>query len=238
MQNGKFDRVEMVHKVEFKRDVNSAVMGDLHEAPRLSNVVTLHVGDTEKEIELITTYQRSSIKSLVDRLSALIGEEEIKIYRGLITDYGLQKFRELPRSKYQEVKATLEDRIDLASKPSAESLAPLAKAKPSAVPTPHSHGVLPCMACAEKTISFTRLQRTARFQLCALIACLAACGWLLYKVQAPADHDSSVAKDDKCYIAGKAYSLGHVERSRGRAMECVGQIGDAPAMWLDANRGK
>lgn len=213
-------------------------MGDLHEAPRLSNVVTLHVGDREKEVELITSYQRSNIKALVDTLAALIGDDDMKIYRGLITDYGLQKFKELPRSKYQEVKATLEGRIDQAGKPPTASFRTIAAPEPAPAAVPHSHAALPCMACAEKTINFTRLQRTARLQLGALIACLAACGWLLYKVQAPADHDSSVAKDDKCYIAGKAYSLGHVERSRGRAMECVGQIGDTPAMWLDASRGR
>lgn len=228
----------MADKVEFKRNVNSAVMGDMYEGPRLSNVVTLHVGDQEKEIELITPYQRSNIKTLVDKLAALTGDEEIKIYRGFITDYGLQKFKELPRSKYQEVKATLETRIEQAGKAPDEAMAAFSIAKSIQLAAHHSHTDGPCLACTEKAISFTRLQRTARLQLGALIACLAACGWLLYKVQAPADHDSSVAKDDKCYIAGKAYSLGHVERSRGRAMECVGQIGDTPAMWLDASRGR
>lgn len=228
----------MSENIEFKRRVGQAVIGNVNEAPRLSNVVTLNVGDREKEVELITPYQRTSIKSLVDHLAALTGNEATTIYRGLITDYGLQKFKELPRSKYQEVKATLEAQIGKAGNPPAEPLADLAVPKPIQVAPHQSHATAPCLACVEKTISFTRLQRTARLQLGALIACLAACGWLLYKVQAPANHDSSVAKDDKCYIAGKAYSLGHVERSRGRSMECVGQIGDTPAMWLDANRGR
>lgn len=228
----------MVDRVEFKRNINSAVMGDLNEAPRLSNVVTLHVGDKEKEVELITSYQRSNIKLLVDKLAVLIGDEEIKIYRGLITDYGLQKFKELPRSKYQEVKATLEARIKQASKSPVEPFFDVARDKPVQLAPQHSGTAAPCLACAEKSISFTRLQRTARFQFAALIACLAACGWLLYKAEAPTDHDASLAKDDKCYIAGKAYSIGYVERSRSRAMECVGQMGDMPAMWLDANRGR
>ncbi|QYG09020.1 hypothetical protein [Janthinobacterium sp. PAMC25594] len=227
----------MVDKVEFKRDVNSAVMGNMNEAPRLSNVVTLHVGDKEKEIELITSYQRSNIKSLVDRLAALVGDEEIKIYRGLITDYGLQKFKELPRSKYQEVKAILEGRIDEATTPLPLPLAPPSVAEPNPVTIHHSHTALPCLACAEKSLSFSRLQRTARFQLAALITCLIACGWLLYKEQPPfADHDASTAKEEKCYIAGKAYSIGHIERSRGRGMECVGPAGELPSMWLPENR--
>ncbi|WP_156894709.1 hypothetical protein [Janthinobacterium sp. 1_2014MBL_MicDiv] len=220
----------MVDKVEFKRNINSAVMGDLNEAPRLSNVVTLHVGDKEKDVELITSYQRTNIKLLVDRLAALIGVEEIKIYRGLITDYGLQKFKELPRSKYQEVKAILEARIEDASTPAALPATPFIGAKSNpAVPHP-VHTVLPCIACVEKSLSFSRLQRTSRFQLAALIACLSACAWLLYKVQA----DVSPAKDGKCYIAGKAYSVGHVERTRGKAMECVAPLGNTPAMWLEA----
>lgn len=228
----------MSSKNEFSGDVGQAIFGNLNESPRLSNVVTLHVGEKEKPVNLITPYQRSSIKLLVDELAMLSGDEDMKIYRGLITDYGLNRFKELPRSKYQEVKAILEQRIDQASKPPAEPIYPIAAPGAAPMAASHPHAVLPCMACAEKTISFTRLQRTAHLQLGALIACLVTCGWLLYKIQAPADHDSSVGKDEKCYIAGQAYSIGHVERSRGRAMECVGQMGDMPAMWLDANRGR
>lgn len=226
----------MSEKFEFKREVGQAVIGNVNEAPRLSNVVTLHVGDKEKEVELITSYQRSNIKLLVDRLASLIGDEDVKIYRGLITDYGLQRFKELPRSKYQEVKTTLEQRIEEAGKPLVD--APTSTAKSPKATAHHAHTALPCIACAEKTMSFIRLQRTARLQLAALIACLIACGWLLYKVQAPVDHDGNQAKDGKCYIAGKAYTAGHIERSRGKAMECVGAVGDMPAMWLDANRGQ
>ncbi|TNC77537.1 hypothetical protein FHI69_09385 [Janthinobacterium lividum] len=222
---------------EFSGDVGQAIFGDLNESPRLSNVVTLHVGEKEKPVNLITPYQRSSIKLLVDELAMLSGDEDMKIYRGLITDYGLHRFKELPRSKYQEVKATLEQRIDQASKPPATSSAAPSVAKPVSTAPHHSHTPLPCMACAEKSSSFSRLQRTARFQLAALIACLIACGWLLYTAPAPfADYDARTAKEGKCYIAGKVYSIGHVERSRGRDMECVGPVGEWPAMWLPANR--
>lgn len=228
----------MSENIEFKRRVGQAVIGNVNEAPRLSNVLTLNVGDREKEVELITSYQRTSIKSLVDHLAALTGKEATAIYRGLITDYGLQRFKELPRSKYQEVKATLEARIGQAGNLPAEPLADLAVAVPIQSAAHHFQSAAPCLACAEKKISFTRLQRTARFQLCALIVCLAACGWLLYKTQMPPDHDSGPAKDEKCYIAGKAYSTGYIERSRSRAMECVSPIGNLPAMWLDANRNR
>ncbi|WFR81399.1 hypothetical protein P9875_09635 [Janthinobacterium rivuli] len=227
----------MSSKNEFSGDVGQAIFGNLNESPRLSNVVTLHVGEKEKPANLITPYQRTSIKLLVDELAMLSGDEDMKIYRGLITDYGLHRFKELPRSKYREVKATLEQRIDQASNPpAAPSVAP-----PSAKNAPeaphHPYTLLPCLACVEKSLSFSRLQLTARIQLGALITCLAVCGWLLYKMQvAPAVHGSRSAVDGKCYIAGKAYSVGHIERSRGRAVECVGPIGDMPAVWLDVNR--
>lgn len=222
----------MAEKVEFKRNVNNAVMGDFNEAPRLSNVVTLHVGDKEKDIELITSYQRSNIKSLVDKLASLTGDEEIKIYRGLITDYGLQKFKELPRSKYQEVKAILERRIDEASIPVVVPTAfhPVSESK--LVADHQSQTVLSCLACTEKSLSFSRLQRTARFQLAALITCLIICGWLLYKIQPSIVHSSDLKKEDKCYIAGKAYSIGYVERSRNGAMECVRPVGEISSKWM------
>lgn len=212
-------------------------MGDFHEAPRLSNVVTLHVGDAEKEVELITSYQRSNVKSLVDKLARLTGEEDIAIYRGIITDYGLQRFKELPRNKYQEVKANLESRIDRAGLPpfTPPSLPPDFHPAPL---SRHTYTQLPCLACSEKSISFKRLQLNARIQLGVLIACLMLCGWLLFKAQAAPDvHEASPSQDVKCYIAGKSFSIGYIERSRGKSMECVGPIGDMPAMWLDANRG-
>lgn len=53
----------MSERVDFKKSVGQAVIGNVVEAPRLNNVVNLHVGDQEKEVELITDYQRSSIKS-------------------------------------------------------------------------------------------------------------------------------------------------------------------------------
>ncbi|MDC8757495.1 hypothetical protein [Janthinobacterium fluminis] len=229
----------MSEKVEFKGNVGQAVMGDVNEAPRLSNVVTLHVGEQEKEVELITDYQRKSINVLVKEFAALTGDDDLKIYKVFITDYGLKRFRELPRDKYHEVKASLEEWIQDAKNAAAPSkpAPPPVASHPPAYPTPH-HGATSCLACAEKSASFARLQRTARMRLLALVASLAACGWLLYKVPMAADGAITPA-ENKCYIDGNAYSIGHTTKSVfGVAAECVPASGDSPARWANVKRGR
>lgn len=230
----------MSEKFEFKRDVGQAVIGTVNEAPRLSNVVTLHVGDKEKEVELITPFQRKNIKLLVDKLATLIGDKGVEIYLGLITDYGLQKFKELPRSKYQEVKASLERRIEEAT--SLPAVSPAVDTHIATLDTHpvahHPHMTLPCTACADKAKSLARSQRNVRFLLVGMLVCLTTCGGLFYWGKAHAiEYAAAAPKDEKCYIAGKSYSIGYVERSRGSApVECVGSTENMPAMWLPANR--
>ncbi|MFZ4876853.1 hypothetical protein ACL9RI_17375 [Janthinobacterium sp. Mn2066] len=231
----------MSEKFEFKRDVGQVVMGNVNEAPRLSNVVTLHVGDKEKEVELITPFQRKNIKLLVDKLATLVGDKGVKIYLGLITDYGLQKFKELPRSKYQEVKAILERRIEEATPQLAVSVADTHIAtQPTHPIAHHPHVTLPCMACSDKEKSLARSQRNVRFLLVAMLVCLTACGGLFYWGKAHAiEYAATAPKDEKCYIAGKSYSIGYIERVRGSVpVECVASTEDMPAMWLPANRGR
>lgn len=232
----------MSEKVDFKKEVGQAVIGNVVEAPRLSNVVTLHVGDQQKEVELITHYQRSSIKKQVIELAALTGDAEIEIYKVFIRDYGLRRFKELPRQHYQDVKSKLEQWIHDAQPRDIEApvngQVPL---KQSALDIfghqHHLHVRQPCLACAEKSASFARLQRTSRIQVIALTACALLCGWLLYKAQAPLTDGEQAAADQKCFIAGNAYSLGYIAREKGRAaMECAQPAVGVPAVWREVGR--
>lgn len=241
----KFDRVKMSDRVEFKKGVGTAVMGDLHEAPRLSNVVTLHVGDQQKEVELITDFQRQSIAQQIAELVELTGQGKMTFYKKFIRDYGLRRFKELPRQHFQDVNLKLEQWISEAkagdSSTPAKVLPLLEPAQPEQpkqpLPQPRPYPISePCMACIEKSESFARLQRSNRIQLLALTACVSLCGWLLYKAQAPLTDGQQAAADQKCFIAGNAYSVGYISREKGRAMECAQPAMGMPAVWREVGR--
>lgn len=234
----------MSERIDFKKSVGQAVMGNVVEAPRLSNVVNLHVGDQEKEAELITDYQRSSIKKQVIELAALTGTAEIEIYKVFIRDYGIRRFKELPRQHYQEVKTKLEQWIQEAKPKGIEAVSTVSMQAKRSEGDQHtqqrgSHLAQTCTACAEKSASFARLQRTNRIQLLALTACAVLCGWLLYKAQAPLTDEQRMSSDQHCLIADNAYSVGYISREKGRlAMECVRPAVGAAAMWREAGRGR
>lgn len=224
---------------EFSGDVGQNVFGNIIEAPRLNNVVTLHMGAEKVDVELITDFQRRRINTLVKDLSALTGDHPLDVYKMIITDFGLKKIKELPLARYAEVKVLLETWIKDAK--SAESPADQGEARPTIQASPR-HVVggdvdIACKVCEERATNITKLQRTARVRLILLCVSIAGCGWLLYKTPVAGDLSSSAA-DSKCYIAGKSYSIGHIEKSRGIApVECVGATENMPAMWLPANRG-
>lgn len=222
---------------EFSGDVGQNVFGNIVEAPRLNNVVTLHLGTEKIDVELITDFQRRRINALVKDLSALTGDHPLDVYRIIITDFGLKKIKELPLARYSEVKNLLETWIkDAKSVENAtdqvEVLSEIT-ASPRRVAGDTDNA---CQVCEERAANIGKLQRTAKVRLILLSVSLAACGWLLYKSPVSGEPSTS-SVDSKCYIAGKSYSIGHIEKSRGNVpVECVGATGDMPAMWLPANR--
>src|SRR5450830_1509547 len=114
-----FVRQGMSEKVEFTGDVGQAVMGDVKEAPRLNNVVTLNMGkEAPPPVPTITDFQRSRISQLVKDLAAFTGDHTLDIYRIIFTEFGIEKIRELPRDRYKEA-VTLVDKWIVDAKDSA-----------------------------------------------------------------------------------------------------------------------
>src|SRR5450830_462254 len=154
-----FVRQGMSEKVEFTGDVGQAVMGDVKEAPRLNNVVTLNMGKEEPPpVPTIIDFQRSRISQLVKDLAAMTGDHTLDIYRVIFTEFGIEKIRELPRDRYKEAIALIEKWI-VDTKESA---------LPKSSATPVSTGIEPraelCSRCEEKDISFARLRRASFVQ--------------------------------------------------------------------------
>jgi len=207
----------MSEKLEFSGDVGQAVMGDVKEAPRLSNVVNLNLSEVKKEVQLITDYQRKRINILVKEWAAICGDKELDIYKIFIADFGLRKFRQLPMEHYLAVKETLEGWIVAGASKAATPAA--SAAIEHARPIVQDH--VRCAACAEKDASFARAQRTifAQYVLIAILA--ASCGWLLYKMPSDANVEQHAA-EDKCYFEGKPFSVGStIKTSNGSTRECV-----------------
>jgi len=215
----------MSGKIEFSGDVGQAVMGDVKEAPRLNNVVTLNMGkEAPPPVPVITDFQRSRISQVVKDLAALTGDHTLDIYRIIFTEFGIEKIRELPRDRYKETVALVEKWIvDAKDAALPKSVAPV----PVAVA---DHQAGHCARCEEKDANFARQQKTnfAQWVLIAILAC--SCAWLLYKMPEPYDADH--LPENKCYFDGKAYSLGSTVRNfLGALQECVLDTSGVQSRW-------
>jgi hypothetical protein len=213
----------MSEKVDFNGDVGQAVMGDVKEAPRLNNVVTLHMGSEATPVAAITDLQRASISEVVKDLAALTGDHALDIYRVIFTEFGIEKIRELPRDRYKEVVALVNKWIDDAKD---AALPKPAISPPIMAESKSSH----CARCEEKDANFKRSQRTIYFLVGALALCLAWCGWMLYKW--PNDELKQDAQAT-CLYEGKPYSAGSVIKTViGGTRECVSDVAGRSMNWV------
>lgn len=221
----------MLEKVDFNGDVGQAVMGDVKEAARLSNVVTLNMGaETPPPVPAITDFQRSRISQLVKDLAALTGDHTLDIYRVIFTEFGIEKIRELPRDRYKETVALVEKwSVDAKDAALPKSIAPV----PAAVA---GQQVGHCARCEEKDANFGRQQKVnfAQWVLIVILAC--CCAWLLYKMPAEGQGEQHVS-ENKCYFDGKAYSPGSTVRNvSGMTQECMDSSLGLSPKWIGAKR--
>ena len=220
----------MAAEQEFKGDVGQNVFGNVNEATRLQNVVNLNVGKEASEVQTITDFQRERISTLVKDLVSITGDHTLDVYKIILTDFGIEKIRQLPRERYKEVVATLDKWIVDAKDATREVLEKPDTDKPES----EAHSAATCLGCVEKAVSYSRLQRSSRAQLAALILCVGACGWLLYKMPTTADAATvtTTMPDNKCYFDGKIYSAGStVKTVAGLMQECIPATEQASAMW-------
>ena len=205
----------MSEKNDFHGEVGQAVIGDVNEGARLSNVVNLHLNESKKEVQRITEYQRRRIKVLVREWSAICGDEEIEIYKIFIEDFGIRYFRELPIEHYMTVKKTLEEWIAAGTDKAGGKLSSATPAS-AALLVPDRTA---CAACAEKDASFSRSQRAIFAQWILILILALSCAWMLYQMPASGD---VVSADGHCYFEGKPYSAGSTIKATGNTVrECL-----------------
>ena len=216
----------MSDKVDFYGDVENAVIGDVHQVARLSNVVNLHLNEGKKEVQRITDYQRKRINVLVKEWAAICGDKEIEIYKIFIADYGIQYFRELPIEHYAKVKETLEGWIDAATAKTDRAL-DQSRLLPA---TSEQHKVHECAVCSEKDVAIARAQKHVFVNGCLVLVLAMTCGWLLYKMPAPTAPEQ--VADNTCYFEGKAYSTGGTIKVDGDLIkECISDATAGKSFW-------
>lgn len=220
----------MSDKIDFRGDVGQAVMGDVNEGLRLSNVVNLHLGEAPKEEPRITDYQRKRINVLVKEWASICGDKEIEIYKIFIADFGIRFFRELPMKHYHEVKETLERWIE-AAKCGNEGKRTFARDALPAASSEDTTDLDVCAACAEKDASFARTQRSIFAQWLLISILTVACGFLLYKM--PSSVEVVPAAEPHCFYEGKPYSAGStIKGSSGTLRECASDEAVGKMSWV------
>jgi len=227
----------MEHKLNVEGEVVHLVNGSVHEAPQLSSVVTLNLLGDNKKVETLTQLQRRTIADLIDQLCAKTGEEPLALYRIILTDFGATKMKFMPREKYPQVKAQINQWIAEAkqgneslekgtvpSDPAVSKSSPPEESNPATVSPPI------CCACVEKDIGYMRLQRSNRGLWILVILLASICGWSLYKMPAPVEPEQ--VADNTCYFEGKAYSRGGSIRVDGDLIkECIYDATSGKVFW-------
>ncbi|HWX02248.1 hypothetical protein [Collimonas sp.] len=234
----------MTGKTAFTGDVGQAVIGNVEQAPQLTNVMHLNV-NTEKSKdeagEKISPYQKSQIWRKALELASVTGGEPVAAYPELLDRFGVSRIEELPSRYYKSAKAMMERRIaaakaDLeATEPIEQAVAPkpletLAVLGPTTI-----HAPAPCPACAEKTKANTKLVQTSIAFAVVTIMLAVGCGWLLYKMPTDSPVANAAQTETMCHNDSKTYSVGSTAKILNVGVkECVD--GEHGPRWDDIQR--
>lgn len=222
----------MSEKVEVRGDVAQLIGGNVNEGPRQSNVVNFLMGGEKPPVETLTDLQRKRIGGLVRDLCAITQEKPLDIYRVILTDFGAERMKDMPRAKYLDIVSQIErwivENTQGQQKTESVAQAPIVatteQERPSIAHSQH------CETCSEKNISYARLVRLSRGQWVLLSILTVACGLLLYKMPAPAD--APLSPEQHCFYEGKPYSVGStIKFAGGTLAECVAGSADKAMNW-------
>ncbi|ATG21232.1 hypothetical protein CO705_15835 [Ralstonia pickettii] len=195
---------------------------------QLSNVITINHGQPELPVVplKITDLQRRQISSKVDEVMAATGETKLDVYREVLTEFGIEEIRQLPRDQYKAVMAMLDRWVAEAR---GESVNDGGQKPAEQVMSPNT----PCVGCLAVSLQLARTRRA--LSIVASVAVAGAC------VAAYAAFGTSVAPDPSaaagaatavCHHDGKAYSLGSVTRMSDNVVyRCAAVEGATTPAW-------
>lgn len=203
----------MAEKVEFKRDVSNAVMGDLNEAPRQSNVVNLTIG-SKTEFQPLTKLQRQDVTAKVKALVALEGGSPLNVYRVLLNSFGAANMDAFPGDKYMAAMELLDARIVALQSAPASAVAPITPPRMKVEPG------ITCHACTRHQAEIKRVRVIVVAQWTLLVGVILFCGWLWLPFAAGNAPKSSL--ETSCLVDGKGYSMGSsIKMPNGSIRECM-----------------
>lgn len=246
----------MSEKSKFYGDVGQAVVGNVNEAARLSNVVNLTIGSVRPEFQALTKLQRKDVTVKVRAIVALGGGPIMDVYRVLLNNFGAVSMNAFPGDKYMAAMALLDARI-AATRPVVVPVVPVAavpaavaraatvpaaatraatvpaaviRAVPIFLPRPETvRAPMPCIACTRHAAAIKRVRATVLAQWVLLLGSTLLCGWLLL----PSAVDAApVSPELRCYFDGKSHSAGSsVRMPNGSMRECVIDGMDGVPRW-------
>lgn len=209
----------MGEKSEFRGDVGQAVVGNVNEAQRNSNVVNLTIG-AHPVFKPLTKMQRQDITDAVKALVTAGDSSALAIYRVLLNAFGAANMDMFPGDKFREAMALLDARMPARQKPLvAAEIAPRPGGDPVAVP---------CDSCAHHSLKIKRLRLTLILQWLLLFIAVVLCGWLLWPSAVQATPEFVV--ETRCFVDGREYSIGSFSKMpNGPVRECIqGEPGESP----------
>ncbi|MHA6907325.1 hypothetical protein ACQUJS_02650 [Ralstonia pseudosolanacearum] len=196
---------------------------------QLNNVITINSGKAEQAAtpaKNITDLQRRQISAKVDEVMAATGESKLDVYREVLTDFGIEEIRQLPRDQYKAVMTMLDRWVAEARGESVND----GTQQPAEHPM---HSNTPCVGCTAVSQQLARTRRV--LSIVGAVALAAACV-AGYAALAPARAtDAAVVASGRgslCNHDGKAYSLGSVTRMSDNVVyRCSAVEGSTNAVW-------
>lgn len=223
----------MSGKAEFHESVGQAVFGNVHEAPRLSNIIKLSIGGEAIPLKPITNLQRRAIATKVKELVALGEIEQLDVYRVILNDFGADTIAELARDRYKDAMTLLDAWIvELTGDTAAQNQTPPIAAVAAPVPI----DAPACTTCAHHAKQARDARLTMAAQTVMMLLLAVACWWLW---QTPAVVNP--VPNLHCHVDGKTYSIGSaVKMASGALRECVQDTGDGVPYWgvVQKTRGR
>lgn len=214
----------MSEKPEFHGGVGQAVLGNVNEAPRLSNIVKLSIGGQGEQSKPITNLQRQSIATKVKELVALGDIEQLDVYRVILTEFGAETIAELPRDRYKDAMALLDSWIaELRVESAPQEAEGAATGDALALQTQPA----PCSTCEHHAKQTRSARLMMAVQTVVMLAITGIFSWLLWQTPAAANPIT----DSNCHVEGKAYSIGSVVKMANVLRECVQDAGNGSPYW-------
>ncbi len=226
-----------------KGDAGQVVAGDAtHDGAsatnHLSNVITINNGKSDQTPEpsrKINDLQRRRIAAKVHEVMNATSMEKLEVYRIILTDFGLDEIRDLPRNQFKAVMEMLERWI------AEESEEPVIEASPAPASSERESQVIPNVPCIGCTTIESQLARMRRWVAAAVGLALAAGGAAVYAVFTPAGVSAGTPTSGSaiaiagsattCQHDGKVYSRGSVTRMSDNTLYVCSASDNGAASW-------